>query len=170
MNLRSLSSGRLLLGALFVFSLSSSASAQLPDGPGKETVVKVCGVCHDAITAAAVRLTRDGWQSTINDMVARGAKGTDEELNQVLDYLAAHFLGEGDKPLNLNTATSIELESVLSLLRKEAAAFIAYREKNGPFKSFDDLKKIPGVPYKKIEDRKDRLVFGIVAKKPEGAQ
>jgi competence protein ComEA len=147
--------------------VATPAFAQLPDAPGKETVVKVCGVCHDPTTAASVRLTRDGWQNTINDMVARGAKATDAELVQVLDYLAANFLGEGDKPLNLNTATSIELESVLSLLRKEAAAFIAYRDKHGPFKSFDDLKKIPGVPYKKIEDRKDRLVFGMIAKKVE---
>lgn len=141
--------------------------AQLPDGPGKDTVVKVCGFCHDPTTAASVRLTRDGWQSTINDMVARGAKGTDEELNQILDYLSTHFLGEGDKPLNMNTATAIELESVLGLLRKAAAALIAYRAKNKGFKSIDDLKNIPGVPFKKIEVAKDRLVFGIVPKKPE---
>jgi competence protein ComEA len=150
-----------------VFSLSSTAFGQLPDGPGKETVIKVCGFCHDPTTAAAVRLTREGWQATISDMVSRGAKATDEELSQVLDYLSAHFLGEGDKPLNMNTATSIDLESVLGLLRKEAAALIAYRTKNNGFKSIDDLKKIPGVPFKKIEAAKDRLVFGIVAKKPE---
>ena len=168
MNTRTFTSGRLgLLGALLACSPSSTAFAQLPDGPGKEAVVKVCGGCHDPSTAAAVRLTRDGWQSTINDMVARGARGTDEELTAVFDYLAAHFLGEADKPLNMNTATSVELESVLELLRKEAAALIAYREKNKGFKSLDDLKNIPGVPFKKIEARKDRLVFGIVPKKPE---
>jgi competence protein ComEA len=151
-------------------SSSSTALAQLPDGPGKEAVVKVCGVCHDPTQAAAVRLTREGWEGTINDMVSRGAKGTDEELTQVLDYVSAHFLGEGDKPLNMNTATSIELESVLGLLRKEAAAVLAYREKQKGFKSIDDLKNIPGVPFKKIEAAKDRLVFGIVPvapKKPE---
>ncbi len=142
-------------------------SAQLPEGPGRDTVVKVCGSCHDPITAASVRLTRDGWQSTINDMVTRGAKGTDDELAQVLDYLSMHFLGEGDRPLNMNTATSVELESVLALLRKEALALVAYRDKHKGFKSIDDLKKIPGVPFKKIEEKKDRLVFGIVPKKPE---
>jgi competence protein ComEA len=100
-------------------------------------------------------------------MVSRGAKGTDEELTQVLDYLATHFPGEADRPLNMNTATAIELESVLGLLRKEAAALIAYRTKHNGFKSIDDLKKIPGVPFKKIEAGRDRLVFGIVPKKPE---
>lgn len=142
-----------------------SAFAQLPDGPGKETVVKVCGVCHDASTAAAVRLTRDGWQATIGDMVSRGARASDEELNAVLDYLAAHFLGEGDKPLNMNTATQIELESVLELLRREATAVIADREKRKGFKSIDDLRNIPGVPFKKIEAKKDRLVFVIAPPK-----
>ncbi len=152
MTTRTFAAGRLaLLGALVVFASSATVFAQLPDGPGRDAVVKVCGFCHDSITAASVRLTRDGWQSTINDMVARGAKGTDEELTQILDYLATHFLGEGDRPLNMNTATSVELESVLELLRKEAASLIAYRDKHNGFKSIDDLKKIPGVPFKKIE-------------------
>jgi competence protein ComEA len=168
MTTRITTAGRLVLwGALLLFASSSTVFAQLPDGPGKDTVIKVCGFCHDPATAAAVRLTRDGWQSTINDMISRGAKGTDEEFAQVLDYLATHFLGEGDKPLNMNTATSVELESVLGLLRKEAAALIAFRDKNKGFKSIDDLKKIPGVPFKKIDDKKDRLVFGIVPKKVE---
>jgi competence protein ComEA len=165
--MRTFTAERLLLGALLVFSSTWPVFGQLPEGPGKDAVLKVCGVCHDPVTAASVRLTRDGWQSTINDMVSRGAKGTDEEISQILDYLSAHFLGEADKPLNMNTATYVELESVLGLLRKEAAALIAYRTRSNGFKSIEDLKKIPGVPFKKIEGAKDRLVFGIVAKKPD---
>jgi competence protein ComEA len=167
---RTFSSGRVVLSVLLVAASSGSAFAQLPDGPGKDTVLKVCGVCHDPTTAASVRLTRDGWQATIADMVSRGAKGSDEELTQVLDYLANHFLGEADKPLNMNTATAIELESVLGLLRRESAALIAYRTKQGGFKSLEDLRKAPGVPFKKIEAAKDRLVFGIVAKKPDAPE
>jgi competence protein ComEA len=93
-------------------------------------------------------------------MIARGAKGSDDDFKAVLDYLATNFLGEASKPLNVNTATSVELESVLLLLRKEAAAVIAYREKNGLFKNVDDLKKVPGIDVKKIETQKDRLYFG----------
>ena len=74
----------------------------------------------------------------------RGAKGTDEEFAAIVEYLATNFLGEAQPKLNMNRATSIELESVLSLLRKEAAAVIAYRDKVGGFKSIDDLKKVPG--------------------------
>jgi hypothetical protein len=141
------------------------AFAQLPDGPGKDEVTKVCGTCHPPTTAASVRLTRDGWQTKIADMVSRGAMATDEELAAILEYLAAHFLGESGELLNVNAATSIQLESVLDLLRRESAAFIEYREKVKGFKSLDDMKNIPGVPFKKIEDKKDRITFGV---KPEG--
>jgi competence protein ComEA len=91
-------------------------------------------------------------------MVALGAKGSDEEFARVLEYLAVHFKGDALRALNLNSATAIELESVAGLLRKEAAAWIAHRKKAGPCKSLDDFKKVPGVPFKKIDDRRDRLV------------
>jgi competence protein ComEA len=133
--------------------------AQLPDGPGKDAMVKVCSPCHEPNRAAAFRLTREGWEATVADMKWRGAKGTDEEFAAIVDYLATNFLGEAAPKLNMNRATSIELESVLSLLRKEAAAVIAYRDKVGGFKSIDDLKKVPGVDVKKIEAAKDRISF-----------
>jgi competence ComEA-like helix-hairpin-helix protein len=137
------------------------AFAQLPDGPGKDETTKVCGTCHPATTAASVRLTRDGWQTKIAEMVARGAMATDDELAAILDYLATHFLGEASTLINVNTATAVELESVLELLRRESAAFIEYREKVKGFKSLEDMKNIPGVPFKKIESKKDRITFGI---------
>lgn len=138
----------------------STASAQdpFPDGPGKDVTVRICGTCHPSARGAAVRLTREGWQDVIAKMVALGAKGTDEELTAVLDYLSTHFKGDAPKPVNLNTAPAIDLESVAGLLRKEAAALIAYRTKHGPCKTLEDLKKIPGVDFRKINRRRDRLV------------
>jgi len=145
---------------------TASAQATLPEGPGKEQQVKICGQCHEPQRAASIRLTRDGWEATIGDMIARGAKGSDEDFQAILDYLSKNYLGEAARPLNVNTATSIELESVLLLLRKEAAAVIAYREKNGLFKSVDDLKKVPGIDPQKIEAQKDRLYFGGIVPTP----
>lgn len=144
--------------ALLTIAATVSLAQQLPDAPGKDAVVKVCAGCHEPHRAAAVRLTREGWQETIAKMVALGAKGTDEELKQVLEYLATHFKGEAARPLNMNSATAVQLESVAGLLRKEAAAWIAHRKKAGPCTSLDDLKKVPGLPFKKIDDRRDRLV------------
>ena len=158
-SVRGVVAATVVLGALASAS-SASAQAQLPDGPGKDQLVKVCGICHEPQRAASIRLTRDGWEQTIGDMIARGAKGSDEDFKAILDYLSTNFLGEASKPLNVNTATSVELESVLLLLRKEAAAVIAYREKNGLFKNVDELKKVPGIDVKKIDAQKDRLYFG----------
>jgi DNA uptake protein ComE-like DNA-binding protein len=61
-------------------------------------------------------------------MTDLGMEATDDELKQVLDYFSDKFKGEASKPLNLNSAASVELESIVTLLRKEAAAWIAYRK------------------------------------------
>lgn len=132
---------------------------QLPEGPGKDTLIKVCSPCHEPSRAAAFRLTREGWEATVADMRWRGAKGTDEEFVAIVEYLSTHYLGEATPKLNMNRATSVELESVVSLLRREAAAVIAYRDKVGGFKSIDDLRKVPGVDFKKFDAAKDRIIF-----------
>jgi competence protein ComEA len=151
--------GLAITGALLiVWSHVATAQSQLPEGPGKDAVVRMCGTCHPVERAASVRLTREGWQDTIGKMMTLGAKGSDEDMKAVLEYLATHYKGEAGKPLNLNTATSIDLESITLFLRKESAAWIAYRAKNGPCKTVDDLKKVPGVDFKKIEERRERLV------------
>ncbi|NTV94918.1 MAG: ComEA family DNA-binding protein [Thiobacillus sp.] len=46
--------------------------------------------------------------------------------------------------VNLNTATQAELEAVKGIGPAKAKAIIAYREKNGGFKSVDELAKVKG--------------------------
>jgi competence protein ComEA len=138
--------------------VSRPSGEGLPDGPGKDVTVRACGTCHEGRRAASVRLTRDGWAAVIEDMQKRGARISDQEFPVVLDYLATHFLGEALQPLNLNTASQIDLEAAGGLLRREAAAVIRYREQNGRFKTLDDLKNVPGLDFKKIENRRDALV------------
>lgn len=147
-------------GVVALLAGAGRATAQdpFPDGPGKEVTARVCGTCHPASRLAAVRLTRGGWQDVVAKMASLGARGSDEEMAAVIDYLSANFKGEAPKPVNLNTASNIDLESVAGLLRREAAAVIASRTKNGPCKALEDLKKIPGVDFRKIDRRRDRLV------------
>jgi len=147
-----------VVGLLSATALVALAQVQLPDAPGKDETVRMCGTCHEVERATSVRLSREGWQDTIAKMVDLGAKASDEERTTVLNYLAEHFKGEAPRPLNLNTATAIELESIVGLLRKESAAWIAHRKTSGPCKSLDDVKKAPGVPFKKIDEHRDRLV------------
>jgi competence protein ComEA len=133
----------------------------MPDGPGKDVTVKGCGTCHETRRAASVRLTREGWAAVIDGMMKRGAKVSDDEFSIILDYLSTHYLGEAPQPLNVNTAAQIDLESAGGLLRREAAAVIQYREKHGRFKTLDDLKKVPGLDFKKIDSRRDFMTVGI---------
>ena len=133
-------------------------AATMPEGAARELTVKVCGQCHEPQRSGSLRLTREGWEGVVAKMVGLGARASDTELEQITDYLATNFKGEAPKPINMNTASAIELESVASLLRKEAAAWIAYRNTKGPCKTLDDLKKVVGVPFKKIDERRDRLV------------
>jgi competence protein ComEA len=146
-------------GRAFTPDEMAAFRAALPDAPSRDLVIRVCAQCHEPQRAAALRLTREGWEGVVQKMKGIGASAlaTDAELAQITDYLAENFKGEAPKPINLNTAPAIDLEAVAGLLRKEAAAWIEYRKKT-PCKALDDLKKVEGVPFKKIDDKRDRLV------------
>ena len=57
----------------------------------REALLKVCGGCHPVDTVTSQRLSRAQWQESINSMVTRGAKGTNEELAAILEYLATQY-------------------------------------------------------------------------------
>jgi competence protein ComEA len=59
----------------------------------------------------------------------------------------------------VNQATSAEFVSGLGLTSAEADAIVAYRKKNGDFKTIDELKKVPDIDAKKLDAKKDQLVF-----------
>jgi competence protein ComEA len=147
------------------FASNALAQDTLPDGPGKAQLLNVCGTCHEAAKATSVKLTREGWIETIDRMKAFGAAGSDADFAAVLEYLATHFKGDVVRPLDMNTAEAIDLESVLQLLRRESKVVLDYRAKRGPFTSLDDLKALDAAIFKKIESRKDRIVFQTQPKK-----
>jgi competence protein ComEA len=155
----------LLTAALTFFAGQTWASRlagqvrPLPDGPGKEEIQRLCSQCHELDKSFSLSQDRAGWQRTIEKMAAFGMKSTEQETKAVLEYLVKNFPADELPKINVNKAEAIELESGLSLRRSQAAAVIQYREKNGPFKSIADLKKVPGIDVAKIEAKKDRLVF-----------
>jgi cytochrome c oxidase cbb3-type subunit 3 len=67
------------------------AAAQLPDAPGRATVQKVCGACHGMDVIVSKGRGREEWEQVIGSMVSKGAKASDAELGQVLDYLAVNL-------------------------------------------------------------------------------
>jgi competence protein ComEA len=145
--------------AICLALFATGAWAQLPDGAGKAATEKVCSNCHELARSVSLRQDRAGWEATVNKMVSLGATISDADFQAIVGYLTTHYAGEERPRINVNKARAIDLESGISLRRSEAAAVIAYRAEHGPFKSLDDLKKVPGIDVAKIEAKKDRLTF-----------
>jgi competence ComEA-like helix-hairpin-helix protein len=138
-----------------------AAGQELPPGKGKDVLERMCTVCHGLDTATGPRLSKERWSKIVDDMVVRGATGTDQEIDLVLNYLATNF---GPKrttaqKINVNKANARELSLTLELTIDEAFGIIRYRDKNGDFKGLADLKKVPGLLSKKIEDKKGSIEF-----------
>jgi competence protein ComEA len=70
-------------------------------------------------------------------------------------------------PVNVNTADAKTIAKELSGIGlSKAQAIVAHREKNGPFKSAEDLAKVQGIGAKTVEKIKPDLRFD--AAKPGG--
>ena len=77
---------------LAAFLLAAFGQAQdLPDGVGKDLVLKVCTQCHDVTRITTKKRTKDEWNDTVDKMAVRGAKASDEEFETIVNYLAKYF-------------------------------------------------------------------------------
>jgi competence protein ComEA len=62
--------------------------------------------------------------------------------------------------ININTAPIDVLDTQLvDIGPKKAQAIVDYREKHGPFKSLDELRKVFGIGDKVIESNKEKIIF-----------
>lgn len=75
------------------------SAQQLPEGRGKEQLIKVCSPCHGAENVIGLAKTRDEWAELVGQMLSYGASGTAEELNLIVDYLAKNFPKAAPKKL-----------------------------------------------------------------------
>lgn len=75
------------------------------------------------------------------------------------------FLAVGNlwAAVNINTASVAELDAVKGITPKKAAAIVEYRDKNGPFKSLDELKQVKGFGDKSIAKLRNELSVGDTA-------
>jgi quinoprotein glucose dehydrogenase len=63
----------------------------LPEGEGKQVVARMCTKCHGTAVFSRLRMGRVGWEDEVADMVERGAVGTDQEIQTVVDYMVKNF-------------------------------------------------------------------------------
>jgi len=62
-------------------------------------------------------------------------------------------------PININTASQTELESLPGIGPVLAERIIDYREKNGPFKTKEALKNVKGIGDKTFADLADKITI-----------
>jgi competence protein ComEA len=67
------------------------------------------------------------------------------------------FISFAFAAVNINTATKEELDAVKGIGPVKAQAIVDYRQKNGPFKSVDDLKQVKGFGDKSVAKMKSDL-------------
>jgi competence protein ComEA len=146
---------------LCAFALAAAVhGADLPDGQGKEILLRACTNCHKAEEFLSYRHTKQEYQAIVYRMGDRGARATTQELDTVSAYLYKNFpkIEETGK-INVNKASAKEIESGLGLTGSEAEAIVKYREGHGDFRVWGDLLVIYGVDGRKIEAVKDRMTF-----------
>lgn len=145
-----------VLIACSLAALAQDAPDPLPEGKGKAEVKKICSDCHEIGTVTGSRRTRIGWERSVEDMAARGAQGSDDDMAVIVDYLTK-FFGK----INVNTASSKELVGSLGISDKDAQAIVAWREQHGNFKDFEQLIQVPGILVEKLRAKRMEIAFSL---------
>jgi competence ComEA-like helix-hairpin-helix protein len=126
----------------------------LATGPGVEDFQRVCALCHTPDRIVTVRRTRTEWEEVLDKMVSRGAQITDDNYTPIQTYLLRNY-----GKVNVNRAVKDDLMLVAGLGSGEAESVLKARAENGPFADFEALAKVPGLDVKKLEQKKEALVF-----------
>ena len=143
----------------FALSTANAVGAQagadkLPDAPGKPVVVAICTSCHDSSIMTDGPRTIEGWVDVVYLMKDFGATATEEQWKTVSDYLVTNLA-----LVDVNKTAAADMQLVFGVDEMVAKGVVAYRDKQGAFKTIDDLKKAPGLDAAKIDALKDRLLF-----------
>ncbi len=117
---------RLLLYVLIaILSLGGdvpAADVALPEGKGKEVVESACSSCHGLERITALKLTEEGWRSTIRQMVENGASINSEDINPILGYLVANFGASATAKTSDVASVNRPVEAPAAVAGKQAPA------------------------------------------------
>ena len=136
---------------LFVFGVRE----QQPSAEAKDaaTFRAICGACHAPSLVEGLR-TEPEWKDEIDQMIKIGARGTEEQLQAIMRFLIRTLT-----KVNVNTAEARQLAPILDVNDSVADAIVKRRTAKGPFKTIEDLERVPGLDAAKLEARRDRLLF-----------
>lgn len=135
-------------------ALAGIGSGQDSPGKGsKEALLRVCSSCHKPESVIS-RRTKEQWEETVEKMISKGAKGSEEDFLAAFDYLVAQY-----GKVNVNRAAAGEIAEVLGIPDREADLIVKYRREKGKFEDFEGLAKVPDIDLKKLERNRDAISF-----------
>jgi hypothetical protein len=143
----------LIFGAALAAQPAWSAPAFEGDPLNKTAVDKVCTRCHQNGMYLTTPRPWIRWTDVFRNMSARGATGTDAELDRVVTF----FL-ENLTIISVNASPGNELGPVLGLSDETVEAILLRREQQ-PFRNAGELAAFPGVDPAIIKRRGARLQF-----------
>jgi competence protein ComEA len=68
-----------------------TAEDALPEAPGKDVVLAVCTMCHEAAQFAYARFSPEGWDNEIAKMQSAGAIMTPDQQLAISAYLSKYL-------------------------------------------------------------------------------
>ncbi len=77
---------------------ASISTTVLPEGSARSLLVRSCGICHAIELVVLRKRTADEWDTQIAKMVGYGARATDDEQEQIFQYLVTYFLKDATAP------------------------------------------------------------------------
>jgi competence protein ComEA len=145
-------SAGLLVPALFAAAWTAGVSQLSSEDRELRSMQIVCARCHNLQIVTDTPKSYDAWQESVQKMVNLGAKGTDAQYDDIMDYLHRTIT-----TIDVNSADPDELEIVLNTSETTAQAIVT-RRRTRKFTGLADLKSIPGVDAS-IVNKKVRLIF-----------
>jgi competence ComEA-like helix-hairpin-helix protein len=128
--------------------------AQAADAdPNLPAVQVVCGRCHTIAVFLKQLRSWERWNDVFADMMQRGAKGTDEQLERVTKYFLDNLT-----LINVNTSPADELAWVLGVDDAVAQKIVTQRQQQR-FTTVEELRAVSGVDSGILEQRKSRILF-----------
>lgn len=111
------------------------------------------GVSEEADT------TQVNYAQKVKDQMIIYVPKKGEPVPQSLETLqeSAPAQQNQEEKINLNTATEAELQTISGIGAKKAQEIIRFRDEQGPFKTVEELKNVPGIGEKTVERLKDML-------------
>ena len=81
-----------VISPVLTFNAVAAQPTELPQGPNRELVSKVCQSCHDLqMVLEAAGISRQEWNTSLDEMTANGMNISGDDRAKILEYLSTYL-------------------------------------------------------------------------------